>query len=122
MAKIAIFGQNWLCDSASTIRPKARSLSAMQASGVGQLAAVPLVWSFGRQMMTRFGYSPRASNSANSRMKKSARNWSGTLISHPTAPGGENGRIDSIAGSDAKITSSWLIPSRQARKQAAKSG
>ena len=43
-------------------------------------------------------------------------------MSHPTAPGGENGRIDSIAGSDAKITSPWSIPSRQARKQAVKSG
>ena len=60
MAKIAISRQNgeWL--SASTMRPKARSLSATVAAGVGEPGLVPLVWSLGRQMIVSCGNSPRA--------------------------------------------------------------
>ena len=57
---------------ASTMRPKAKSLSATHAAGVGEPLLVPLVWSSGRQMKTRPGNEPEASNSLNSRMKKSA--------------------------------------------------
>ena len=53
---------------------------------------------------------------------KSARNWSGTLMSQPTQSDGEKGRIDSIAGSLANLTSPASGPARQAEKQAAKSG
>ncbi len=84
MAKIAISRQNgeWL--RASTMRPKARSLSATVAAGVGEPSLVPLVWSLGRQMIVSCGNSPRAVNSASSSRMKSARYWSGTAISQPT--------------------------------------
>jgi hypothetical protein len=42
-SKIAICGQNFERRKASTIRPKAKSLSAMHAAGVGQPGLVPLV-------------------------------------------------------------------------------
>ena len=51
----------------------AAGLAAMHEAGVGAPGFVPLVWSLGRQMMTRLGNSPFASNSFNSRRKKSAR-------------------------------------------------
>ena len=53
---------------------------------------------------------------------KSARNWSGTLMSQPTQSSGEHGRSDSIAGSLANVTSPAPGPARQPAKQAAKSG
>ena len=74
--------------------------------GRGGAGLVPLVWSLGRQMMVSCGNSPRAVNPASSLMMKSARNWSGTAISHPTYAVGENGRMVSIIGSLAKTASS----------------
>ncbi len=110
MAKIAISFQNgeWL--RASTMRPKARSLSATEAAGVGDPSLVPLVWSLGRQMITSCGNSPalRELLRAPARMK-SARYWSGTAISQPTYAVGEKGPIVSIIGSLSKTTS-WLSP------------
>ena len=45
------------------MRPKARSLSATHAAGVGEPSFVPLVWSLGRQIRTRSGNVPLFSNS-----------------------------------------------------------
>ena len=45
---------------------------------------VPQVWSFGRQTRMRSGHPPFASNSRSSRMKTSARYWSGTFKAQPT--------------------------------------
>ena len=55
MAKMQVSVQNGLWLMASTIWPKARSLSATWAAGVGEPAGVPLVWSLGRQMMIEVG-------------------------------------------------------------------
>ena len=43
--KIAVSSQYAECDTASTTRPTARSLSATEAFGVGPPAVVPAVWS-----------------------------------------------------------------------------
>jgi hypothetical protein len=58
-----VFVQNFEWLTASTICPKARSLSATIAEGVGQFVFVALVWSFGNQMIVRFGRLSTASNS-----------------------------------------------------------
>jgi hypothetical protein len=47
--KMQVFGQNLLRDTASTIVPIARSLSATIASGVGKPGVVSEVWSLGRK-------------------------------------------------------------------------
>ena len=88
------------------MRPRARSLSATCAAGVGEPSLVPLVWSLGRQMIVSCGNSPRAANCFSSARMKSARYWSGTSISQPTYPVGEKGRMVSIIGSLAKTASS----------------
>ena len=44
-----------LCETASTTRPSARSLSAIIARGVGYCGLVPSVWSQGRLMIIRSG-------------------------------------------------------------------
>ena len=84
MAKMQVSFQNLLWLTASTIWPKARSLSATIAAGVGQPALVPLVWSFGRQMMLRFGKFPVCSNCLSSLMNCAARKTSGICRSQPT--------------------------------------
>ena len=73
MAKMHVFVQNLLWLTASTICPNARSLSATCAAGVGEPAFVPLVWSFGSQMMERFGILSAASNFFNDWMNCAAR-------------------------------------------------
>jgi hypothetical protein len=120
MPSTTISGQNGECESPSTMRPNARSLSATQAAGVGHFALVALVWSFGRQMRVSCGNLPSSTNLASSFRKKSARYWSGTDIDQPTYSVGEYSRSDGSTGSQPKITSKPL--SRQARKHAVKSG
>jgi hypothetical protein len=44
---MAVSFQYLECDTASTTRPSARSLSATEARGVGISGLVPEVWSFG---------------------------------------------------------------------------
>ena len=109
MAKMQVSGQNRLRLMASTIWPRARSLSATWASGVGQSGLVPLVWSLGRQMMLRLGKSPRCSNCFSSPMNCAARNTSGMSRSQPTVLVARYGRSDSMAGRlRISISPVWL--------------
>src|SRR5579864_9621359 len=58
--KMAVSSQYGLCETASTMRPRARSLSATLAAGRARLARVPPVWSSGRYNRTNDGNSKSA--------------------------------------------------------------
>src|SRR6476620_10650631 len=57
-AKIAVEPQNRECETASTSRPKARSLSATIAPGRPARGVVPAVWSRGRYTNCTVGIDP----------------------------------------------------------------
>ena len=80
MTKIAISGQYLLWLTASTIRPRARSLLATQALGVKVPGRVPVVWSSPRLMIMNRGRLPVFSNSRNSRRNVSALSVSRTRL------------------------------------------
>ena len=81
--KAYLHGQKRLWETASTILPRARSLSARWARGVGIPGVVPLVWSFGSTSIVRLGHEPRVSASRSSRVKMSARSTSGIRMFQP---------------------------------------
>ena len=71
--------QNLLFDSASMIRPTARSLSATCARGVAMPGRVPEVWLFGNVIIMKVGRSPLASNCLSSLVNCWARYTSVTV-------------------------------------------
>ena len=62
MTKMAVSFQSGPFDTASTSRPKARSLLATQASGVNVPGVVPVVWSSPRLMTMKRGIVPFSRN------------------------------------------------------------
>src|ERR1700722_11086935 len=83
MTKITVLLQNVLCVTASMARPRARSLSATIALGVGKFVALPAVWSFGRYRMLNAGQKPLDCAALNSFRKPSTRTWSGIAKPKP---------------------------------------
>ena len=92
ITKIAVSGQYLLLLTASTSRPRARSLLATQACGVNAPGVVPVVWSSPRLMTMNRGRLPFFSNSRNSSRKIS------TLSVSRTALAGYLG--DAVVGAD----------------------
>src|SRR5258708_1800890 len=79
--------QNLLWATASTIFPRARSLSATDAFGVGIPGTVPEVWSFGSSITIKLGKLSFFSNWCSSLMHSSALHISGTILGKPTKLG-----------------------------------
>src|SRR3954470_21427822 len=88
-----VVGQKRLLLMPSTIRPRARSLSATIARGVGQPGLVPQVWSAGRLIVIRCGIAPCRSNAFRSARIRSVRETSGMVSGKYGYVGCVNGAI-----------------------------